>query len=264
MNWQRRITAITGSEVVSSRKLAGGDLGGATYLKLADGREWVAKDGPLAMREGAMLEAIAATGAPAPCVHHRAEGLLLMDYIAADGVKDWLSLGDALALLHAPRDEAYGWDDDYASGSVAIANARCEDWPQFWAENRLACHAPHIDSSIARRLDRLAMALPDLLPRYPTPSLLHGDLWGGNILFHHGRLAALIDPASYIGHREVDVAMLTLFDHPPVAFFDALQLEQGWRERLPVYRLWPLLVHLRLFGDGYRAPVVSALQGLGF
>ena len=70
MNWQRRITAITGSEVVSSRKLAGGDLGGATYLKLADGREWVAKDGPLAMREGAMLEAIAATGAPAraqPC-----------------------------------------------------------------------------------------------------------------------------------------------------------------------------------------------------
>lgn len=248
---------------MSSRKLAGGDLGGATYLKLADGCELVAKDGPLALREGAMLEAIAATGAPAPHVQHRAEGLLLMDFVEVDGAKDWESLVDGLALLHAPRDEPYGWDDDYAFGSVAIANARCEDWPQFWAENRLTCHAPHIDSSIARRLDALAARLPDLLPRYPTPSLLHGDLWGGNVLFHQCKLAALIDPASYVGHREVDTAMLTLFDHPPAAFFDALQLEPGWRKRLPIYRLWPLLVHLRLFGNAYRGSVESTLRSLG-
>lgn len=263
MNWQRRITAITGSEVTSSRKLAGGDLGGATLLMLADGRELVAKDGALVKREGAMLEAILATGAPAPLVHHCAEGLLLMDYVEADGTKDWLSLADGLALLHALRDEAYGWDDDYAFGKVVIHNARCDDWPHFWAENRLTCHAQHIDSSIARRLEVLAVRLPDLLPLYPTPSLLHGDLWGGNILFHQGKLAALIDPASYVGHREVDAAMLTLFDHPPDAFFDALQLAAGWRERLPVYRLWPLLVHLRLFGNAYRGPVESALHALG-
>ena len=263
MSWQARIEAIVGSPVASARKLAGGDLGGATRIELSDGRILVAKDGPLVEREGAMLRAIAATGVPAPQVHHAADGLLLMDFIEADGAKGWQSLAEALALLHAPRDETYGWDADYAFGSVAIANSRGESWPDFWAQNRLLCHTDHIDSSIARRLETLAKRLPDMLPAYPTPSLLHGDLWGGNVLFHEGRLAALIDPASYVGHREVDVAMLTLFDHPPDDFFDALDLEPGWRERLPAYRLWPLLVHLRLFGDSYRGSVTGALQALG-
>jgi fructosamine-3-kinase len=76
-------------------------------------------------------------------------------------------------------------------------------------------------------------------------------------------VAALIDPACYHGHREVDIAMLTLFDHPPEAFFAALSLEPGWRERLPVYRLWPLLVHLRLFGESYRGAVDRALAACG-
>ena len=264
MNWQRRIAAVIGSDVASARKLAGGDLGGATLLEMADGRRLVAKDGPLVAREGDMLRAIAATGAPAPRVHHCDEGLLLMDFVEADGVKGWDSLAEALHRLHSPRDETYGWDVGYAFGSVAIRNDRTENWPHFWAEQRLLCHAPHIDSSIARRLETLAARLHDILPACPTPSLLHGDLWGGNVLFHGGKLAALIDPASYVGDREVDAAMLTLFDHPPNSFFDALALEPGWRERQPAYRLWPLLVHLRLFGDGYRAPVANALHALGF
>ncbi|MDE1467643.1 fructosamine kinase family protein [Aurantiacibacter sp. D1-12] len=263
MSWQHRFESITGSSVAGGRKLAGGDLGGATLVDLADGRQMVAKSGPLVEREGEMLRAIARTGAPAPEVIHAERELLVMEYVEADGVKDWLSLADAMARLHAPRDELYGWDADYAFGKVTIPNARGDNWPAFWAENRLLCHAWHIDSSIARRLEQLAKRLPDLLPTYPTHSLLHGDLWGGNILFHRGEVAALIDPACYVGHREVDVAMLTLFDHPPHEFFEALHLEDGWRERLPIYRLWPLLVHLRLFGDGYRNSVTSALHTLG-
>ncbi len=211
-----------------------------------------------------MLKAIAETGAPAPRVWHGEDDLLIMDYVDADGVKGWESLADALAQLHAPRDELYGWENDYAFGTISIANSRTENWPRFWAECRLLCHAEKIDSSIARRLETLSKSLPDLLPAYPTPSLLHGDLWGGNILFHQGKLAALIDPASYVGHREVDVAMLTMFDHPPHEFFEALELEEGWRERLPIYRLWPLLVHLRLFGDTYKNSVTNALRTLGF
>ncbi|WP_340588849.1 fructosamine kinase family protein [Erythrobacter alti] len=263
MNWAGRIAAITGSAVTGGRKLAGGDLGGSTLVELDDGRRLVAKDGPLAEREGAMLVAIARTGAPAPEVHHVSEGLLLMEYIEADEAKDWQCLAAGLHKLHAPQDGAYGWDSDYAFGPVPIDNTRHDDWPQFWAQNRLACHGTHIDSSIARRLDTLAGRLGDLLPKYPTISLLHGDLWGGNMLFHEGKLAALIDPACYFGHREIDVAMLTLFDHPPDAFFDALELEAGWRERLPIYRLWPLLVHLRLFGNSYRGAVTNALEVLG-
>ena len=263
MNWHYRIHAAMGSEVASGRQLPGGDLGGAMLVELVDGRSIVAKQGPLVEREGAMLRAIAASGAPAPRVHHCADDLLLMQHVEADGSRDWESLAEALGHLHAARDEAYGWDQDYAFGAVPIVNTRSDDWPQFWAQNRIACHAGHIDSSIARRLDTLAGRLADMLPRHPTPSLLHGDLWGGNVLFHQGRLAALIDPASYVGHREVDAAMPSLFDRPPAAFFDALELEPGWRERLPIYRLWPLVVHLRLFGDGYRGSVESALRDLG-
>ena len=258
MSWQHRFEVITGSTVAGGRKLAGGDLGGATLVDLADGRQMVAKSGKNVEIEADMLRAIARTGAPAPEVFHAERELLVMEYVEADGEKDWLSLAEALGHLHAPRGEPFGWDSDYAFGKVAIANSRSDNWPQFWAEHRLECHAAHIDSSIARRLEVLAKRLPDLLPIYPTQSLLHGDLWGGNVLFHQGRLAALIDPAAYVGHREVDVAMLTLFDHPPHEFFEAMQLEEGWRTRLPIYRLWPLLVHLRLFGDGYRDSVTSA------
>ena len=109
----------------------------------------------------------------------------------------------------------------------------------------------------------MAGALPDLLPAEPNASLLHGDLWGGNVLSQGTRVAALIDPACYHGDREVDAAMLTLFDHPPLRFFDALELDAGWRERQPVYRLWPLLVHLRLFGGHYRRSVEESLRRLG-
>ena len=263
MNWQDRIASAAGSEVTGGRKLAGGDLGGAALVELADGRKLVAKDGPLVEREAAMLRAIANTGAPAPVVHHAADGLLLMDYVEADGAKDWNSLAEALHLLHAPRDELYGWYADYAFGPVAIPNTRSTDWPSFWAENRLLCHGEKIDGSLTARLEALAKRLPDLLPATPQPSLLHGDLWGGNAVFHQGRLAALIDPASYFGDREVDIAMTTLFDHPPASFFDALALEPGWRERLPAYRLWPLLVHLRLFGHAYRGSIIAALDALG-
>lgn len=264
MNWRRRIAAITQSEVTGGRKLAGGDLGGATLVELADGRRLVAKAGPLAEREAAMLVAIGKTGTPAPHVLYSGDGLLLMDYLEADADRNWESLAEALEQLHAPRADPYGWEANYAFGAVEIANVRSENWAEFWAENRLLCHADSIDSSIARRLDRLAARTADIIPSFPEHALLHGDLWGGNILFRRHRLAALIDPACYVGHREADVAMLTLFDHPPDEFFDALALESGWRERLPVYRLWPLLVHLRLFGTSYRGAVTNALQTLGF
>jgi fructosamine-3-kinase len=115
----------------------------------------------------------------------------------------------------------------------------------------------------AHRIEALAARLGELIPETPPAALIHGDLWRGNILFASGRVAALIDPAYYHGHRETDIAMLTLFDHPPEAFFAALSLEPGWRERLPVYRLWPLLVHLRLFGESYRGAVDRALAACG-
>jgi len=94
--------------------------------------------------------------------------------------------------------------------------------------------------------------MAELLPAEPPASLLHGDLWAGNMLVRDGRLAALIDPACYHGHAEADLAMICLFERPDTAFWDAYgPLEPGWEERRTIYQLFPALVHLRLFGASY-------------
>ena len=263
MSLQARVAEALGEDVLSSQHLAGGDLGGATRLDLADGRRLVAKTGATVEREGKMLRAIAATGAAAPHVHHCEGDLLVMHWIEADGRAGWSSLAEALSSLHAPQDEPYGWPENYALGSVKVENARSSDWPQFWAERRILCHAPHLPADLAKRLETLAARLPDLLPAKPPAALLHGDLWRGNILFHQGRLAALIDPASHYGDREVDLAMTLVFNYPPAGFFEACAPNPGWRDRVPVYQLWPLLLHLRLFGSAYRSRTESLLAACG-
>jgi fructosamine-3-kinase len=176
----------------------------------------------------------------------------------------WSDLGRVLATLHACHGPHYGWACDYAFGPVAIVNAETDDWPAFWGEHRLVNNAGFVGTGLARRLETLAADLSNRLPKRPPPSLLHGDLWGGNVLVADGKVSALIDPACYYGDGLVDVAMLQMFDHPAPAFFSAYgKSEAGHRERLMIYRLWPALVHLRLFGSGYRPLVERLLSDLG-
>ena len=146
---------------------------------------------------------------------------------------------------------------------MALPNEATDDWPGFWAERRLLAHADRLPAAVARRVAGLAFDLSGRLPARPRPSLLHGDLWGGNVLVDGDRVSALIDPACYFGHGEVDLAMLTLFDRPDARFFGAYPTEADWRERRPVYQLWPAIVHLLLFGDAYRAMVERLLREAG-
>jgi fructosamine-3-kinase len=253
---------LLGRPVVAARRLSGGDLSAVFRLTLADGGVCIVKQADTALAEADMLRAIAATGAPAPNILAANDAWLIMEDIAHDGRLDsaWPDLAHRLGLLHAADGGRYGWPADHSFGRVRIENGWSEDWPDFWSNWRLRCHLPHVGRELGRRIERLADRLGDLLPSRPRAALLHGDLWGGNILVGGGRVTALIDPACYYGDREVDVAMLTLFDRPPPAFFDALDLEKGWRVRQPIYRLWPLLVHLRLFGDSYADSVGAALS----
>ncbi|WP_109809599.1 fructosamine kinase family protein [Sphingosinithalassobacter portus] len=276
-----RIGALAGSAVTVCTPLSGGDLSSVARFALADGRAGVAKSGPDVAIEAAMLCAMAATGARVPEVLAQNDGLLLMALVPGRSGPSgaWDDLAGQLGLLHREDDGSavaahrspsrrdgdgrYGWSCDYAFGKVAIINTPADAWPRFWAENRLLCHVPHLHPRLARRVEALAARIGEHLPVSPPPALLHGDLWGGNVMAQGSRVTGLIDPACYYGDREVDAAMLTLFDSPPPRFFDAMALAPGWRERQPVYRLWPLLVHVRLFGGGYDAMAEQALEALG-
>jgi fructosamine-3-kinase len=259
------IARLVGSTVRSIEPMTGGDLSSVSRVVLADGRTIVAKQGPLVAAEARMLAALGVRDVPVPEVIGCHGDLLLMTLLPGGGAvggAGWDDLAALLLRLHG-GEARYGWDEDYAFGPVPIDNRRRDDWPTFWAEARLACHLPHLPVSLARRVEALAGRVGELLPARPPAALLHGDLWGGNVLADHGRISGLIDPACYYGDREVDVAMLTLFDAPPTRFFAALGLDAGWEARQPVYRLWPLLVHVRLFGGGYLGSAHAALDAIG-
>ncbi len=258
--------ALLGGELRRTDALGGGCLSEIVRIHLADGREAIVKSGPAPQTEAAMLKAIAASGAPAPAVLGVSAGALVLEVVPAGGSLSaaWADLGSVVARLHSAKGHSYGWPEDYAFGSVAILNARAESWPLFWAGRRLLPHCDLIAPVLARRIEALAADLPNRLPARPSPALLHGDLWGGNILAANGQVTALIDPACYYGHAEVDIAMLELFDSPSPPFYGAYGvLEPGHRERLAIYRLWPALVHLRLFGDSYKPLVLRLLTEAG-
>ncbi|WP_019904122.1 fructosamine kinase family protein [Methylobacterium sp. 77] len=260
-----RGAALLARRLAGSEPIRGGNLSGIARIVLDDGGEAIVKDGPAPLIEAAMLRAIRTAGIPAPEVLAADAAVLVIACLPTrDGDAD-ADLGHVVARLHAVTGESYGWDGDYAFGAVRIDNRRGVDWPGFWAERRLLCHCPHLDAPLARRIEALATALPGCLPARPRPALLHGDLWSGNILIDGSRVSGLIDPACCYGHAEVDLAKLSLFGRPGPAFRAAYgQAEAGFAERQAIYQLWPALVHLRLFGSGYRSMVDGLLDATGF
>lgn len=263
----RRVAEITGTGEDRLERLAGGDLSEVLLLRRPDGRCTVAKSGPAVSTEAAMLRLLAGSGIPAPAVEGEHGTVLLLEHVPNDCVFSplaWSSIGQWLRELHARPGELFGWAVDYGIGTVDLDNRQTGDWPAFWAEQRLVSTARTLDRPWRERVGAVAKRMPDLLPKKPFASLLHGDLWSGNILVKEGKLAAFIDPACYYGHAEVDLAMLTLFDTPPPDFWSAYgELEPGWEDRRSAYQLFPALVHLRLFGPTYGGMVDRLLSRFG-
>ncbi len=258
---------LTGAKVTGLRPLQGGDLSSVSRVTLDDGRTVIAKSGPEAQAEAGMLRAIRATGCLCPEVVADAPGLLLMTELTDGGGPShaaWVACGAAVAQLHAATGDAYGWTADHAFGPVPIRNAPMDNWPGFWAERRLLADVGALPLDLARRLERLSHRLTGLLPATPPSALLHGDLWSGNVLWGPQGFSGVIDPACYHGHAEVDLAMLSLFGRIGDGFFEGYGTpETELQERRPLYQLWPALVHLRLFGSGYRGLMDRLLTAVG-
>ncbi len=207
-------------------------------------------------------------------LHHDIAGeysFLLLEYMSEGTRKPdfWHSFGRSLAALHRHTQPLFGLDHDNFMGSLPQSNRQHADWIRFFIEERLepqvriAREKGEISLLQVKQFERLYNRLGGIIPE-EKPALLHGDLWNGNYMVDETGNACLIDPAVYYGHREIDIAMTRLFGGFPNEFYgnyhDAFPLEKGWENRIDLFNLYPLLIHVNLFGGGYASQVKNIIQ----
>jgi fructosamine-3-kinase len=254
--------------------------GGASRVTLADGRTVLVKDGePAAVAaEAAGLRWLRDAGGPRiPDVLGTDGGWMVTEFVPAGspGRRAAEELGRGLARMHAAGAVAFGaappgGPAEARIGAAPMRNAPAPSWPEWYGADRLlpylrtARDTGTLPADGAREIETVAERLPGLAGPVEPPARLHGDLWSGNVLWSPAG-AVLIDPAAHGGHRETDLAMLALFGCPHLdtvlaAYDEATPLAAGWRDRVPLHQLFPLLVHVVLFGGGYAPQAVSAAR----
>jgi fructosamine-3-kinase len=181
-------------------------------------------------------------------------------------------LGRGLAALHRSGAGGFGFEEDNFIGRLHQSNTRHASWASFYAEERIGAQvrlgrkSQRLPAQVAAGLDELLLELPSLCGPEEPPARLHGDLWAGNALVDAAGAPCIIDPAVYGGHREMDLAMMRLFGGFSARVFEAYEeawpLAPGHRERIDLYQLYPLLVHVNLFGGSYVGSVERALRSV--
>ncbi len=272
-----------GRPVGSLRRIAGGDLNDAYAAEMEDGERVFVKTAADAapgaytreaegLRWLADADAIAVARVLACSDEPPGPRFLALEWIergspSADGDA---RLGRGLAALHAAGAPAFGGDAGLVLGPLTLPNAALADWPRFYATcrleplARLAADRGALPAGTSALLDRLLARLHDLCGPAEPPARLHGDLWSGNVMTGPDGAPWLIDPAAYGGHREVDLAMLTLFGSPGPGFLAAYEevapLADGHEDRTALWQVMPLLAHAALFGGGYGSSAAAAMR----
>jgi fructosamine-3-kinase len=253
-------------------------------VDLADGRSLAVKLREGSARADLLLEAYMLgelarhSDLPVPAVHVVEPDLLVMDFIDNDGggvtPEVERHAAELIAALHATPRPNFGYERDTLIGPLPQPNPKMDRWIPFFRDHRLLAMARaaqaegRLPSKLLSRLERLAERLSDYLTEPAAPSLLHGDLWTGNVLVRGNRIAGFVDPAIYWGHKEIELAFTTMFGTFGETFFEAyealLPLEPGFHElRSALYKLYPTLVHVRLFGSAYLPPIEQTLKRVG-
>ncbi|MBJ7328715.1 MAG: fructosamine kinase family protein [Solirubrobacteraceae bacterium] len=273
------IAARRSAAVASVQSVGGGDLNDAYAVSLDDGSRVFVKTRAGApaeeyATEAAGLEWLAEPGALAvPEVVAVGPDFLALSWVDEGGALDEEALGRGLARLHAAGAAGFGGPTPMRLGPVVLPNDPCSTWAEFYAERRLlplvamARDRGALDAAGAVAVESVCSRMTSLAGPAEPPARLHGDLWSGNVMAGVDGRPWLIDPAAYGGHREVDLAMLSLFGgtRPRVvaAYEEVSPLAEEWRERVELWQLLPLLVHAVLFEGGYGARAVRSALAFG-
>lgn len=268
------------TDIESISPLSGGDINEVYKINCTLGNYVVKYNSRLRFptmfyKEANGLEILRKGGLRTPNVidhfEHMDDQFLILEYVAQEKIENkfWIHFAISLSELHQKSNTSFGLDQDNYIGSLGQYNGQMPTWEEFFISKRLK---PLIKMAFDKGLltrkhltdfDHFFTVFSELLP-VEIPSLLHGDLWSGNLLCGSGQQAVFIDPAVYYGHREVDIAMTKMFGGFDPVYLDYYQdcfpLEKGWEERVPIHNLYPRLVHLVLFGHSYLSGIENVIQ----
>lgn len=279
---QQRFTDFfeSDTQIRDQKAVHGGDISQAFMLDTNKGRFLIKVNSAMFgldmfEKEARGLMHLADTGAlkvPRPLFDGKfhQQIFLTMEYIDPGNPTNdfWENFGEGMARLHYTTSDQFGLPYDNYLGKLTQKNTQNGNWGHFYANERIlrlinkAYKKGLLDAEHITQAEKLSEKLDGFFPS-EKPALLHGDLWKGNFLAGSNGFVAIYDPAIYYGSREMDIAMAKLFGGFDDRFYASYQyhfpLQAGWEERLPVCQLYPLLVHLLLFGGHYRQLVVETL-----
>jgi len=199
------------------------------------------------------------------------DSFLILEYIQSSSPQNnfWEQFGAQMAKLHQHTSEQFGLDHNNYIGSLNQQNSQYDEWVNFFIHERLepqvelAKRNNQIDNLTINQFEKLFERLNEIFPQ-EKPSLLHGDLWSGNFMVDEKGMPVIMDPAVYFGHREMDIAMTQLFGGFDASFYDSYNaifpLQKGWKDRIEICNLYPLMVHVNLFGGSYLSQVKQVLM----
>lgn len=277
------IEGALGARLSSVRPIGGGCIGEVYRVELEGGARLVAKvdrEGESHLeREAYMLRYLREKSVlPVPEVFYGSEKLLVMEFVEGANSFSYEAqrhAAELLAGLHGLTAEAYGHERDTLIGSLSQPNPWTKSWVDFFREHRLlylakvAREAGRLPAELHVGVERLAGKLDDFIEEPERPSLIHGDVWSGNVLAEGRRITAFLDPAIYHADPEIELAFISLFNSFGDPFFERYQeirpIKPGFfEERRHLYNLYPLLVHVYFFGGRYVRSVERALDRFGF
>jgi fructosamine-3-kinase len=283
MDLQRRISAAVGETVIDVESLGGGCVSEVYLVRLSSDEQLVVKldekrEAGLVTEAKMLLYLANHSQLPVPQVRYSSENILVMEYIS--GASRFSEdaeqhAAELLCTLHSLSLPTYGFEYDTLIGGLHQPNPNYTSWIDFFRDQRLLYMGKEghltgrLPGELLKRLEKFSGGLHKWLSEPPGPSLIHGDVWTTNVLAEGKRIKAFLDPAIYYADPEIELAFITLFNTFSARFFKRYQeirpISAGFfEERRDIYNLYPLLVHVRLFGGSYTSAVDRILRRFGY